>query len=103
MPIYLGMDREQDIPFVVENGIIKPEQAIRLHDGDRGTLRMTDPATTNEKKHIDRGEFWKNKSVAELAAEQQVKPGARLSDLRGDWPADESIDEFLAEVRRWRQ
>lgn len=97
------MHREQDIPFIVENGVIRPEQDFPLHDGDRGILRFTDPTSRKDIRVLNRNDFWTSKTVEQLAAEQGVKPGTRLSDLRGDWPEDESIDEFLAEVRRWRQ
>ena len=33
-----------------------------------------------------------------------IKPIADAKQLRGDfWPEDESIDEFIAAVRRWRR
>lgn len=38
-----------------------------------------------------------------LLAEQNVTPAARFEDLLGDfWPEDESVDEFIAAVHRWR-
>lgn len=97
------MDREQDIPFIVENGIIKPEQDIPLRDGDRGILRVTGPIRSNENPRIDPKEFWKNKTIEELAAEQGVRPINDIAELRGDWPPEDSIDEFLSEVRKGRK
>jgi hypothetical protein len=42
-------------------------------------------------------DFWRSKSVEELAREQGVKPVEDPNDLKGDfWPEDESVDEFLA-------
>ncbi len=42
--------------------------------------------------------------LQQLMAEQGVKPVERLEDLLGDfWPEDESIDDFIAAVRRWRR
>jgi hypothetical protein len=39
-----------------------------------------------------------------LAAEQGVGPVTRFEDLLGDfWPVDESMEEFLATLRAWRQ
>lgn len=38
-----------------------------------------------------------------LAREQGVKPITDISELAGDfWPEDESVDEFIAAVRSWR-
>ena len=39
-----------------------------------------------------------------LAAEQGVKPVSDPDTLYGDfWPEDESMEEFLTTLRRWRQ
>jgi hypothetical protein len=39
-----------------------------------------------------------------LAKEQGVEPVRDISSLYGDfWPEDESMEEFLATLRRWRQ
>ncbi len=38
-----------------------------------------------------------------LATEQGVRPVTDFDDLLGDfWPEDETADEFVAAVRRWR-
>lgn len=38
-----------------------------------------------------------------LAEEQGIKPVESIDDLRGDFfPENESIDDFVATVRRWR-
>ena len=52
---------------------------------------------------LERDPFWHGKSIDVLATEQGVKPLRSLEDLRGDWPEEDSIDEFLAELRRWRR
>jgi hypothetical protein len=42
-------------------------------------------------------------TIAELAAEQGVKPIEDIDELVGDfWPEEESADEFLATLRAWR-
>jgi hypothetical protein len=39
-----------------------------------------------------------------LALSQGASLAVNLDDLRGDfWPADESSDEFIAAIRRWRR
>lgn len=48
--------------------------------------------------------FWQPKTVEELAAEQGVKPVDDPNELRGDfWPPEESMDDFLAWLRKLRQ
>lgn len=42
-------------------------------------------------------------SLAELAAQQGVKPIKSIDDLRmATWPEDESVDDLVATVRAWR-
>ena len=47
--------------------------------------------------------FWRNKSVSDLACEQGLAPVSNLEDLAGDWPEEDSIDEFLAFIREARR
>jgi predicted DNA-binding antitoxin AbrB/MazE fold protein len=89
------MDGEQDIPFVYENGVLKPEGAVDLPEGTRGVARIH--------PSIAQHDFWRSRTVDELAREQGVPHRVAPSDLRGDWPADDSIDEFLAQVRKGRR
>jgi hypothetical protein len=45
-------------------------------------------------------DFWKTRTVEELAAEQGVKPVESPEELLGDfWPNEESIDDFLTWLR----
>jgi hypothetical protein len=55
-----------------------------------------------EVEHAD-GDFWKNKTVEELAREQGVKPIQSLDDLAGAWPEEDSIEEFLSFLREVRR
>jgi plasmid stability protein len=42
--------------------------------------------------------------VIDLAREQGASLSARLEELAGNfWPEDETCDEFIATVRRWRR
>lgn len=42
--------------------------------------------------------------VEALAAQLGVKPITNPQELRGDfWPEDETADEFIATIRRWRR
>ena len=47
--------------------------------------------------------FWQNQSAEELARQQGVRPIRSVDELAGDWPEEDSIDEFLAFVREARR
>ena len=47
--------------------------------------------------------FQENLSIAQLVQRQQAPPVAEPADLAGDWPAEDSLDEFLSAVREGRR
>ena len=47
--------------------------------------------------------FQENLSIAQLAERQQVRPMTQPTDLAGDWPAEDSLEEFLSAVREGRR
>ena len=43
-------------------------------------------------------------TLSELAEQQGVKPIGNIDDLTADfWPEEDSIDDFLATLRKWRR
>jgi hypothetical protein len=48
-------------------------------------------------------DFWRGKKVEELAREQGVEPIQSIDELSGDWPDEDSIDEFLGFLREVRR
>ncbi|HYI14344.1 MAG TPA: hypothetical protein VEX37_03060 [Thermomicrobiales bacterium] len=45
-----------------------------------------------------------SRSLSEIAREQGVEPISDLSSLRADfWPEDESVDEMVETIRKWRR
>jgi len=46
--------------------------------------------------------FWDNRTIEELAVEQKVAPIQSVDELAGDWPEEDSIEEFLLFVREVR-
>ena len=51
-----------------------------------------------------KGDFWTNRSVDELANAQGITPTQAIAQLRtADWPVDESLEEFVTTWCRWRQ
>ena len=90
------MDRGQDIRFVYENGVLRPEEPVNLPEGARGVAHI----------HAleDGGPgFWENPTLAQLRAQQRPLPVESVKDLVGDWPEDESIDEFVESLRHERK
>jgi hypothetical protein len=76
----------------IRNGVAVLDEPAQLPDGTAVRVEVERMNT----------EFWQNKSVEELAREQDVGPCTDPGDLAGDWPANESIDDFLALIRRSR-
>ena len=76
----------------IKNGVAMLDEPVNLPDG---TLVLV------EVEPIDR-DFWRNASVRELAREQGVSSCVNPADLAGDWPEAESLDDFLALIRRSR-
>jgi hypothetical protein len=84
----------------VDKGWIRPAEPINLPDGTPVTF-------TRAKSSSRRGQpsfrNWKSKSLRTLMKEQGVGPLKSLKQLAGDWPAHESLDEFLAFIRKGRR
>ena len=56
----------------------------------------------NTKQQIDNSEFYRKRTLEELAAEQKIAP-ANFKKLLGDfWPEDENIDDFIKFYRELR-
>jgi hypothetical protein len=62
------------------------------------------PDGTPVRIEVDRAPsaFWQNKTIEELAREQSIATVTEPSQLAGDWPPEDSIDEFLAFLREAR-
>ena len=63
------------------------------------------PDGTPVRVEVERADspFWQNKSVSELIREQGLPPIENLEELAGDWPEEDSVDEFLAFIREARR
>jgi hypothetical protein len=77
----------------IRNGAAVLDSPVALPDGTPVRVEV-------ERADAD---FWRAKSVDELAREQCVRPIDRADDLGGDWPDDDSLDEFLAFLREVRR
>ena len=77
----------------ISRGRIELSEAVKLPEGTDVRVEVTplDPS------------FWANLPAEELARRQNVLPLQSLADLTGDWPPEDSIDEFLRLVREVRR
>jgi hypothetical protein len=60
------------------------------------TLELLEPVRVDDR-------FWRAPSIAELAAEQGVRPIEDPSSLVANFWEDDDEEDFLATLRRWRQ
>jgi hypothetical protein len=74
------------------NGVAVPEVPADLPDGT--------PVEIDVLKQ--QSEFWRNRDVESLSREQQVTAIQSLEELAGDWPEEDSIEDFVALVREVR-
>ena len=77
----------------ISRGRIELSQPVKLPDGTDVRVEVTPMGSS----------FWANLSAEELARRQNVLPVQSLGDLAGDWPAEDSIEEFLNLVREVRR
>lgn len=76
----------------ISQGKIELSQPVNLPEGTEVQVEVT-PVDS----------FWANLSAEELARRQNVQPIQSLDDLAGDWPSDDSIDDFLQMIREVRR
>jgi hypothetical protein len=76
----------------IKNGVAVLDERVDLPDGTPVRVQV---------ERID-ADFWRGRSVAELARAQGVGPCEDPRDMAGDWPEGESVDDFLALIRRSR-
>jgi hypothetical protein len=89
----------------VRKGVILLNEPASLPDGTVVSIRPLKKSFTRAKDEVrstPNAGFWTSPTAAELAEQQQVVFPENVEALAGDWPEDESIDEFLEVVRRNR-
>ena len=75
---------------LIKNGIAVFDVPVDLPDGTPVRIERLDSS------------FWRERSLDDLARDQCVAPIQSADELAGDWPAEDSIDEFLAFIREAR-
>ena len=82
---------------IYQDGIIRPTEEVNLPEGTEVEFHATRNGTSKaELKN------WESKSVEELAREQGIMGPTNLDNLRGTWPEEDDIDEFLNWLRESR-
>jgi predicted DNA-binding antitoxin AbrB/MazE fold protein len=96
---FLVKELRVDFRGVFENGVVRPLERVVLAPGTEVDCHPVVPSNGSRED----SRFWENHSVETLAREQGVAKVSSVDDLRGDWPPDESLEEFLEELRRFRR
>ncbi|HEY3321976.1 MAG TPA: hypothetical protein VGP72_16030 [Planctomycetota bacterium] len=78
-------------------------RAKRRTVGEEALDAIEKGLATEESATQQSGAFRRGYTLKQLAELQQVVPPATPDDLFGDWPAEDSIDQFLASVHEARQ
>lgn len=83
--------------FVRVRGIVAPERSLGrlgvVHIKDIESM-ATDQSEVEHRPALPEDEFWRFKTLEELAAEQGVPEGLSFEDYLGGWPEDEVHDGF---------
>jgi hypothetical protein len=77
----------------IQGGVAVPDTPVQLPDGTPVRISVL-PVE---------GAFWQNKTVEQLAQEQGVGPISNIEELAGDWPPEDSMEEFLQFLREIRK
>lgn len=76
----------------IKNGVAVLDEPVRLPEGAQVRIQLD---------RLEPG-FWENKSAEQLAQEQLKGICTDPGDIAGDWPAGESVDDFIALIKRAR-
>ncbi len=77
----------------IKNGVAVLDTPVMLPDGTPVRVVV---------ERVD-SDFWRGKTVEDLAREQGVGPIGSLDELAIDWPEEDSVDELLALIREVRR
>jgi hypothetical protein len=79
-------------PGHMKNGVAVLDTPVHIPDGTPVRVDVI------ERDH----DFWKNRTIDELAAEQRVQSISALEQLGADWPEEDSLDELFVLLRSVR-
>ena len=93
-----GLPRDIMAPSMVYRGHIRNGVAVL-----NGALTLPDGTPVRIEVEREGSPFWGNRTLEQLAREQGVNPVANLNELTGEWPVEDSIDDFLGFLREVRR
>jgi hypothetical protein len=77
----------------IKNGVAVLDAPVQLPDGTVVRVEV----------EMAPSDFWQGQNADGLAREQNVQAANNPSDLRMDWPQEDSIDELIALIREVRR
>lgn len=77
----------------IKNGVAILDSPVDLPDGTPVQVQVERLDST----------FWQDRDIDALARQQGVQPLSSIDALAGDWPSEDSVDEFLAFIREARR
>jgi hypothetical protein len=92
-------------PFVVmhEGRIIAVQVPINQWNTLLARLETLETTVASLEDKLKRAVSGGGLSIEEIAEIQGVHPIQSMDELKGDfWPEDQSVDDFIATVRKWR-
>jgi len=93
----LDDERAEDALAYVEH--LTADEVVPREGVEGPTRQIGPPVVSWREFSAQRPRTWQ-----EIAREQGIRPIERFEDLLGDGgPADESVDEMIATIRRWRR
>ncbi len=87
-----------DFRGIFEDGVVRPTEPVSLPEGSAVDCRAADASAGTAPNG-----FWNGQSLEALAISQGVRPLRTIKDVQGEWPADESVDDFIKSVRSGRR
>ena len=85
----------------IQNGVVVFDQPVALPEGTG--VRVEPLPTAGHRETPPYEEFWQDRTLDEVAAEQGVQPVTDLDEALGGWPTDELDDGFEQAVASWRE
>ena len=85
----------------IENGVVVFDRPVELPEGTEVRVEPLLPVVHRET--LGQEQFWQDRTLDEVAAEQGVKPVTDLDEALGGWPNDELDDGFEQAVASWRE
>ena len=85
----------REIEAIYEGGVFRPLSPVELPEHQLVVVLPQEPRD-------ERCKFSQSPTIDELAREQGVLPFKFDPSRESSWPSDDSIDDFIAAVRRWR-